>query len=130
MLRIDRARSVAQICPMPRIRIRTGVLVGGGIAVLIVVFWLGGYLGGTRGAGKLPVGKGTPAISLSERHGLILASDGSLWSWGSDLLGWPVLGLGKEQLKSTTLRRVGRDTNWKSISAGEDFNLAIKTNGT
>ena len=35
---------------------------------------------------RLPVGKGTPATSLGERHGLILASDGSLWSWGSDFL--------------------------------------------
>ena len=76
------------------------------------------------------MGGGAPAISLSERHGLILASDGSLWSWGSDFLGWPVLGLGKERLKSTSLRRVGHDTNWTSISASADFNLAIKSDGT
>jgi alpha-tubulin suppressor-like RCC1 family protein len=79
---------------------------------------------------RLPVGQGTPAISLGERHGLILASDGSLWSWGSDFLGWPVLGQGKASLKSTILRRVGHDTNWVSLSAGENHNLAVKSDGT
>ena len=63
------------------------------------------------------MGKGTPAISLGERHGLILASDGSLWSWGSDFLGWPVLGLGNVTAQ-TRLRRIGNETNWISISAG------------
>lgn len=79
---------------------------------------------------KLPVGHGTPAISLGERHGLILASDGSLWSWGADFLGWPVLGLGAATHRTTSLRRIGNDTNWAGISAGVDHNLAVKSDGT
>jgi alpha-tubulin suppressor-like RCC1 family protein len=79
---------------------------------------------------RLPVGNGTPAISLGERHGLILASDGSLWSWGSDFLGEPVLGLGNDLMKSTRLRRIGHDTNWASISAAASHNLAVKSDGT
>ena len=79
---------------------------------------------------RLPVGNGTPAISLGERHGLILASDGSLWTWGSDLLGWPVLGLGSNQLKSTSLRRIGHETNWVGISTAQTHSLAIKSDGT
>lgn len=79
---------------------------------------------------RLPIGKGTPAVSLSERHGLILASDGSLWSWGSDFFGWPVLGLGNQKNRSTRLRRVGNETNWRSISADMGHNLAIKSDGT
>ena len=75
------------------------------------------------------MGKGTPAISLGERHGLILASDGSLWSWGSDFLGWPVLGLGNVTAQ-TRLRRIGNETNWISISAGTAHNVAIKSDGT
>ena len=63
---------------------------------------------------RLLVGKGTPAISLGERHGLILASDGSLWSWGCDFVGWPVLGLGSFTNNSTSLRRIGHETNWVS----------------
>jgi alpha-tubulin suppressor-like RCC1 family protein len=78
---------------------------------------------------RLPVGNGTPAISLGERHGLVLASDGSLWSWGSDFLGWPVLGLGKAE-PQTRLRRIGNETNWVGISAGSSHNMAIKSDGT
>lgn len=78
----------------------------------------------------LPVGKGSPAISLGERHGLILASDGSLWSWGSDFLGWPVLGLGNRPSQSTSLRRIGNETNWVSIAAGTAHNLAVKSDGS
>ena len=78
---------------------------------------------------KLPVGPAVPAISLGETHGLILASDGSLWSWGSDFLGWPVLGLGK-LTGQTRLRRIGNETNWVSISAGDAHNLAIKSDGS
>src|ERR1041385_7428214 len=81
------------------------------------------------GRKKLPVGSGTPAISLGETHGVILASAGSLWSWGSDCLAWRVLGLGKVTAQPR-LRRVGRDTNWVSISASLVHNLAIKSDGS
>jgi hypothetical protein len=84
---------------------------------------------GSRGSLKLPVGNGTPAMSLGERHGLILASDGSLWSWGSDFLGWPVLGLGNVP-PQTRLRRIGHDTNWVSISAASSYNVALQSDGT
>lgn len=80
---------------------------------------------------RLPVGTGTPAIGLGSAHGLILASDGSLWSWGNHARrGWPVLGLGGSTNRSTTLRRIGTETNWTSISAGSAQNLAIKSDGT
>jgi hypothetical protein len=78
---------------------------------------------------RLPVGNRTPAISLGQQHGLVLASDGSLWSWGSDFLGWPVLGLGKVE-PQTRLRRIGNETNWVNISAGTSHNMAIKSDGT
>src|SRR4051794_34772886 len=96
----------------------------------LVALWVGpcgGSLG--RGALRLPVGEGTPVIRLGERHGLILASDGSLWSWGSDCFGWPVLGLGNLADRSATLRRIGKDADWVSISASAVHNLAIKSDG-
>jgi alpha-tubulin suppressor-like RCC1 family protein len=102
------------------------ILLATGIAVIITMSPPGSL---RRGGLKLPVGKGTPAISLGERHGLILASDGSLWSWGADFAGWPVLGLGNVSAQ-TRLRRIGNDSNWVSISAGTVHNLAIKSDGT
>jgi alpha-tubulin suppressor-like RCC1 family protein len=102
------------------------ILLATGIAIL---FMTSPARFSNQGRLRLPVGKGTPAISLGERHGLILASDGSLWSWGSDFLGWPVLGLGNVP-PQTRLRRIGKETNWVSISAGAAHNVAIKSDGT
>jgi hypothetical protein len=102
------------------------------LLLLVAVLWLVVSLFPSTQPGRLnlPVGHGTPAISLGERHGLILASDGSLWTWGADLLGWPVLGLGSNTMKSTTLRRIGHDTNWAAISATGERNVALKSDGT
>jgi len=83
----------------------------------------------SQGRLRLPVGQSPPAISLGETHGLILASDGSLWSWGSDWVGWPVLGLGNVT-NQACLRRIGKETNWVSITAGSAHGLAIKSDGT
>lgn len=78
---------------------------------------------------KLPVGKGTPDIILGDSHGLILASDGSLWAWGDEELGWPVLGLGKIRTQ-VQLRRIGNETNWVSVATGGSHNIALKSDGT
>jgi hypothetical protein len=102
------------------------ILLATGIAIMLTMSPIGAV---SQGRLRLPVGKGTPAVSLGERHGLILASDGSLWSWGSDFLGWPVLGLGNVT-PQTRLRRIGKETNWTNISAGTAHNLAIRSDGT
>ena len=102
------------------------ILLVTGIAIMLTMSPIGAV---SQGRLRLPVGKGTPAVSLGDRHGLILASDGSLWSWGSDFLGWPVLGLGNVP-PQTCLRRIGNETNWVSISAGIAHNLAIRSDGT
>ncbi|MGO8930800.1 MAG: RCC1 domain-containing protein [Limisphaerales bacterium] len=102
------------------------ILLAAGIAFIVTKSPAG--LSG-HGRLRLPVGKGTPAISVGERHGLVLASDGSLWSWGAEFAGWPVLGLGNVTAQ-TRLRRIGNETNWISISAGMVHNLAIKSDGT
>jgi len=102
------------------------------VAIMVLGVVLGTLISNSTGRKRLrlPVGERHPAISLGERHGLILASDGSLWSWGSDFLGWPVLGLSNLTLQSTSLQRIGDETNWVSISAGADHNLAVKSDGT
>ncbi len=79
---------------------------------------------------KLPTGNVTPMIGYGYSHDvIILASDGSLWSWGEERLGWPVLGLTNIH-NTVSLRRIGNETDWVSIAVGDSQNLAIKSDGS
>ena len=84
------------------------------------------------GKQKLPAGNVTPMIAYSYSHDVIvLASDGSLWSWGEDRFGWPVLGLSDTNIQNTVLlRRIGNENDWVSIVVGDSQCLAIKSDGT
>jgi len=78
---------------------------------------------------RLPTGSGAAKVALGDSHGVILASDGSLWVWGESWSGWPVLGLG--QVETTArLRRLGTDTNWADVATSGSHTLALKTDGT
>ena len=81
---------------------------------------------------KLPTGDVKPKVVYGYSHnGIILASDGSLWSWGEERLGWPVLGLNNTNIQNTvSLRRVGHDTDWVDVALGDSHCLAIKSDGT
>jgi RNA polymerase sigma factor (sigma-70 family) len=81
---------------------------------------------------KLPTGDVTPMITYSYSHSIfILASDGSLWSWGEERLGWPTLGYSNtNRQNSVSLRRIGHDNDWVNIAVGGDGCLAIKSDGS
>jgi alpha-tubulin suppressor-like RCC1 family protein len=78
---------------------------------------------------RLPTGTGPAKVALGDSHGVILASDGSLWVWGEEESGWPVLGLGTVR-GQPTLRRLGQDTDWVDVAAGHSHTLALKADGT
>ena len=78
----------------------------------------------------LPTGRGAPAVAVGDNHGVILAPDGSLWTWGGSGFGWQVLGLGSNIRTQACLRRIGRETNWVSVAVGGSTTLALKSDGT
>jgi RNA polymerase sigma factor (sigma-70 family) len=96
----------------------------------------GGYLvfhhstrPGQVGKLKLPVGDIAPAIGFGQSYGVVLSSDGSLWSWGENALGWPGLGLGTVQ-NEPMLTRIGTNNDWTGVAVGLAHTLALKKDGT
>jgi RNA polymerase sigma factor (sigma-70 family) len=112
--------------------VTSAVILATSVASLVVV---DGFRRGFRTGKerlKLPTGNLSPMIIYGYSHNMVvLASDGSLWTWGEERLGWPVLGLKDPKIDHTTkLRRIGSATNWVSIAVGDYNCLAIKADGT
>jgi alpha-tubulin suppressor-like RCC1 family protein len=97
--------------------------------VVLVLFVLLFLYSSSKPRLRLPTGSGRAVVTLGDSHGVILASDGSLWVWGEQLDGWPSLGLGKVECQPR-LQRLGTDTNWVDVAAGGDHTLALKADGT
>jgi len=83
------------------------------------------------------VSGGTDWKSVStSQHMMALKTDGSLWTWGFNsvdaIFGFysGVLGTGNYINRSSPVQTISGGTNWKSISAGSDHSIAIKTDGT
>lgn len=66
-------------------------------------------------------------LTVSSHHTLGLKNNGTLWSWGNNVVGQ--LGLGNTSNFSTP-QQVGTDNNWKSISTKGFHSLALKTDGS
>ncbi|GFO65029.1 carboxypeptidase regulatory-like domain-containing protein [Geomonas paludis] len=67
---------------------------------------------------------GVVAISMGTRHGLALKSDGTVWAWGSGILGNGSLYGSGTPVKVSGLTGVTR------IAAGDDHSAAITSDGT
>src|SRR6478609_5584403 len=66
---------------------------------------------------KLPTGSLKPKVATGDNHGVILASDGTLWTWGDCEFGWHVLGLGNTITNQPSLRQIGTDSNWVDVAS-------------
>lgn len=105
-------------------------------------FWIEGvYADGSATnvvSGSTSVSDGSTETTSEVKDGLPFAaghdfvfaikSDGSLYAWGNGSAGR--LGQGTDLNSKNSPTRVGDDTDWASVAAGEGFGLGLKTNGT
>lgn len=72
------------------------------------------------------------AVAAGGGYTVALRTDGTLWAWGLDSSGQ--LGIGYwyffPLLGKSTPQRVGTDTNWQAVAAGQSHTLALRTDGT
>ncbi|HLY09783.1 MAG TPA: RCC1 repeat-containing protein [Planctomycetota bacterium] len=68
------------------------------------------------------------AIAVGNRSSVALCKDGTVWTWGINTAGQ--LGNGTVSSGSATPVQAGTPSGIVSISAGSDFNLAIRSDGT
>ena len=71
------------------------------------------------------------SVSNGVYHIAAVKTDGTLWAWGANSFGQ----LGNGNNNNTTPSnyipaQIGTASNWKTVSAGSNFNIAIKTDGT
>lgn len=76
----------------------------------------------------LPAGKVTPRLISGFNNALLLAPDGSLWSWGENQAG--VRGLLRTPGSYSIPKRIGTDTDWQKISGFWNYALALKSDGS
>ncbi|MCL2680247.1 MAG: hypothetical protein FWF11_02060, partial [Coriobacteriia bacterium] len=67
-------------------------------------------------------------VSAGQIHSLAIRQDGTLWSWGNHSNGRT--GLGTTAGRQLTPAQVGTATNWTQVSAGTEYSLAIRQDGT
>lgn len=114
-----------------------GVVFGVGIRQGRLYSW-GNNANGRTGQGTTTGNTTTPTqigtattwtqVSAGLAHVLALRSDGTLWTWGQAANGR--LGNGTTTPDVSTPTQVGVATDWKAVSAGNNFSTAIKTDGT
>jgi len=70
------------------------------------------------------------AIGTGYYHSFGIKSNGTLWAWGYNYYGQLGRGTNGNGTNLTVPTQIGADTNWLSVTGGEYFTLAVKTNGT
>lgn len=68
------------------------------------------------------------SVAVGHYHSIAIKTDGTLWAWGDNYDG--VLGNSTTAGFKRTPTQIGIATNWKSAFARDNYNLAIKADGT
>ena len=68
------------------------------------------------------------SIAGGQLHTVALKTDGTLWTWGYNLIGQ--LGVNDNTTRSTPVTTLLGGNNWKSIAGGGYHTVALKTDGT
>lgn len=91
-----------------------------------------GTIFGKNTLGVTRVATGWRQVSVGRDHVLAVKTDGSLWSWGTSSFSGNEFGqLGTGGTTNTLApTRVGSDTDWASVAAGDLRSYAVKSNGT
>lgn len=66
--------------------------------------------------------------AAGESHSVAVKNDGTLWSWGDNFYGQ--LGIETELEHSSIPVQAGNNTNWIFVTAGDNFTLAITSDGS
>lgn len=98
------------------------------LGLFLAIIWI--LNSGSKLRLRLPTGAGPGKVALGDSHGVILATDGSLWVWGAEDSGWPALGLGTNRSRAPFLERLGTEANWIDVAASGSHTLALKSDGT
>ena len=70
------------------------------------------------------------SIAAGGRYTVAIKADGSLWAWGSCRHGQLGEGSDRWSNSKTIPTRIGTDTDWARIAAGNSHTVAIKANGS
>jgi len=91
---------------------------------------LGNGMSSPNQLSPIQIGSGSDwkLISTGENSTIALKNDGTLWAWGYNEFGQLGVGPPRSTLDTPTL--IGSDNDWKSISVGGNFAIALKTNRT
>lgn len=96
-----------------------------------------GFFGNDSANSTTPIRIGTDtnweSLTAGLHHVAAIKTDGSLWIWGQNDFGSGTLGLNWPISVSAYLNtptRIGNANDWKTVSAGDFYTLAIKDDGT
>ncbi|SKC14091.1 RCC1 domain-containing protein [Dyadobacter psychrophilus] len=71
---------------------------------------------------------GWKTVSTGSAHSLAIKNDGTLWGWGYNVFG-QIIDEGVNLYKQP-LVQIGTSSDWKSVSTGSYYSMAIKNDGT